>query len=358
MAAVPIGFAYDALPGRVVFGAGTARDRLAAELDALGVRRVLLVGGRGTAAHGVRDALGDRVAGVFGEAARHVPADVAQRARAAAADARADALVAVGGGSAIGAAKAVALHTGLPIVAVPTTYAGSEMTPIWGLTEDGRKTTGRSPAVLPRVVIYDPELTLTLPPGLSATSGINALAHAVEAFYAPGANPVAALKAQEAIRALAQALPAVVADPAGLPGRERALYGAHLAGAAFATAGSGLHHRICHVLGGAYDLPHAELHTVVLPQVTAFVEPALPESMERIRDALGAPEGTSAALALHELARTLGAPTALREIGFDADRLDEAVALVTERLPPDLPRPLGEPEVRAVLSAALDGSRP
>jgi alcohol dehydrogenase class IV len=287
-----------------------------------------------------------------------VPVEVAERARAAAAACEADSVVAVGGGSAIGTAKAIALTTELPIVAVPTTYAGSEMTPVWGLTEASRKTTGRSPVVLPTVVVYDPELTLSLPPGLSATSGINALAHGVEAFYAPGASPVSSLLAEEAIRALAEGLPAVVRDPTGLPGRERTLYGAYLAGAAFAVAGSSLHHRICHVLGGAYDLPHAELHTVVLPQVTAFLEPALPAEMARIRDALGAGAGTSAAAALHELALATNAPTALDAIGMRAEDVDEAGELVLESLPPDPPRSVAEADVRRILDDAFHGRRP
>lgn len=352
-----ISFSCETLPGRVVFGAGAARERLAPELERLGARRLLLVGA-GAKARRVGDPLGERVAAVFAETVRHVPVAVAERARAAASAAGADGVLAVGGGSAIGVAKAIALRSGLPVVAVPTTYAGSEMTPVWGMTEDGRKTTGRSPAVLPRVVVYDPELTLTLPAGASAASGVNALAHAVEALYAPGANPVGALLAAEAIGALADGLPAVVRDPSGLPGRERALYGAYLAGAAFASAGASLQHRVCHVLGGAYDLPHAELHTVLLPQVTAFLEPALPEPMARIRAALGAPEGTSAAGALHELALALGAPTTLRAIGFDPGRLEEATALVRDGLPERLPRPVAEADVRAILSAALEGARP
>jgi maleylacetate reductase len=352
-----ISYAYDALPGRVVFGDGAAGRRLPGELERLGARRVLLVGSAARTA-ALRDPLGARVAGSFETTAQHVPVELAHEARAAAAQADADALVAVGGGSAIGVAKAIALTSGLPIAAIPTTYSGSEMTPIWGLTEAGAKTTGRDPAVLPRVVVYDPRLTLSLPVASSVTSGFNALAHAVAACWAPEAGPLASLTALEGIRALARALPEIVRDPAGLPGRERALHGAHLAATALAVAGTGLHHRICHVLGGAYDLPHAELHTVLLAQTTAFVEAGPPAALEAVRDALGVAPGVSAAAALHELALALGAPTRLGEIGMEPALLGEAVALVCERLPDDSPRPVGEADVRAILTAARDGRRP
>ena len=209
--------------------------------------------------------LGGRLAGVFTGVRPHVPAAVAQAARQEAAAAGADALLSIGGGSATGTAKAVALATGLPVIAVPTTYAGSEVTPVWGITEGARKTTGTDLRVLPRLVIYDPELTLGLPPGLSAASGLNAMAHCVEAFWAPRRNPVSSLAAGEGIRALAGALPLVGTAPADLGVRSSLLYGAYLAGSAFAVAGSGLHHKICHVLGGRYDLPHAQMHAIVLP---------------------------------------------------------------------------------------------
>jgi maleylacetate reductase len=332
-------FTYTALPGRVVFGAGAARE-LGAEVERLGARRVLLI-----ASERQRPPDGVPVCARFSDVRRHVPVEVAARARAAAEGA--DALLSVGGGSAVGTAKAVALETGLPIVAVPTTYAGSEMTPVWGLTEGGRKVTGTDPRVLPKVVVYDPELTAGLPPEIAGPSAMNALAHAVEALYAPGASPVGSLLALEAIRALATV---AAPDDGG-----QLLYGAYLAGAAFATAGSGLHHKICHVLGGAYDLPHAPLHTVILPQVAAFQAPALPEEMGRVAQALG---GTDAGGAIFDLARAIGAPTALRDIGMREEDLGEAVGLVLEKVPEDNPRPVEEKDVRDLLEAAYAGRRP
>jgi maleylacetate reductase len=351
-------FVHEQLPSRVVFGRGAARAQLAGEVERLGARRVLLIAAEPelALASELAAALGDRVAGTFSEVRVHVPIEIAERARAAAAAVDADALLCVGGGSTTGTAKAIALTSGLPIVAIPTTYAGSEMTSVWGLTEGQRKTTGKAPEVLPRVVIYDPELTVTLPASISATSAMNAIAHDVEAFYASGTTPIAALWAEESIRALSAGAPLVVADLDDVEGRDLTLYGAYLAGAAFAVAGSGLHHKICHVLGGAYDLPHADMHTVVLPHAVAFNEPVLPEEMGRVRAALG---GTAtAAEGLYDLAVALGAPTALRDIGMPSDRLDEAAELVLEKVPEDNPRPIDLADVRALLEDAFTGRRP
>jgi maleylacetate reductase len=336
-------FTYSALGGRVVFGAGAARTRLAGELDALGARRVLLIAAE-PELELARELAGD-VAAEFSEVRQHVPVDVARRAVAAAQGA--DALLSVGGGSTTGTAKAVALETGLPIVAVPTTYAGSEMTPVWGLTENGRKTTGTDPRVLPKVVVYDPELTVSLPAAVSGPSAMNAIAHCVEAFYGPGANPITSLLAEEGIRALARGVPVAVSRPGALEGRSDTLYGAYLAGAAFAAAGSGIHHKICHILGGAFNLPHADLHTVVIPHVTAYQEERLPHEMARVARALNTADPGRG---LFDLALEIGAPTALRDIGLRAEDFGEAVRLVQEKLPAD--------DVRGLLEAAFEGRRP
>ena len=259
-------FTYSPTGGRVVFGAGASRSRLAPELERLGARRVLLIADRPFETDGVP------LAGTFAGARAHVPAAVAAAAREAAVDAGADWLLCVGGGSVTGAAKAVALETGLPIAAVPTTYAGSELTPIYGITDGRRKVTGISPAVVPRLVVYDPDLLASLPPALASASAMNAMAHAVEALYGPGANPLTSLVAEGAIRALADGL--------GLrrPGRHAA--GARSSrGPRSRSRGTGPHHRICHVLGGAYDLPHAELHAIVLPHAVALLEDDHPAEM-------------------------------------------------------------------------------
>ncbi|HEV3399449.1 MAG TPA: iron-containing alcohol dehydrogenase, partial [Actinomycetes bacterium] len=265
---------YEALPGRVVFGVG-ALDRLAEELARLGAERALLVASK-RVADDLAERLSDRRAATFGEIVQHVPVEVAERARQLAREVDADSLVAVGGGSAVGMAKAVALDLGIPIVAVPTTYAGSELTTIYGLSQDGRKRTGRDPRVLPEVVLYDPALTVPLPPQVTGASGMNGLAHGVEAFYGLGANPVSEALAEAGIRALADGLPSAVERPDDLEGRTGTLRGAWLAGAALAVAGTGIHHQICHVLGGAFGLDHGGMNAVLLRHTVRFVTPAVP----------------------------------------------------------------------------------
>ena len=269
-------FEYAGIANQVVFGAGACGgQRFVEAVRALGVTRLLVVAGE------PESGLADRIEGVlaglavarFSHVLPHVPVEIALEAREAARSSRADGVLSVGGGSTTGTAKAIALETGLPIIAVPTTYAGSEVTPVWGLTEHSRKTTGTDRRVLPKLVVYDPELTLTLPAGLSATSGVNALAHSAEALWSPRRNPITSLIAEESIRALAAGLPAVVADTSSIEARSQALYGAWLGGTAFANVGSYLHHKICHVLGGAYNLPHAETHTVVLPYAASIAAP-------------------------------------------------------------------------------------
>lgn len=352
-------FVYEGRPGRVIFGAGTARTELAAQFAQLRAERILVcVTERGLAqAQPLLEPLGHKVVGTFTDVRMHVPVESAQAARQLAADCGAQTVLAIGGGSATGTAKAIALTTGLPIIAVPTTYAGSEVTTVWGLTDGQRKTTGKDLQVLPKVVVYDPELTLDLPPRLSASSGLNALAHAVEAFWAPSRNPITSLIAEEAIRALARSLPTVVAAPQDLPARSDALYGAWLAAASFAVAGSSLHHRICHVLGGAYDLPHAQTHAVVLPHVLALVAPTLPAAEARIASALGARRGDAVA-ALTALAVRLGAPTGLRAIGMRFEDLEPATRLVLDKLAADGPGPgpLAPDDVAALLAAAWAGT--
>ena len=348
-------FTYNALPGRVVFGAGTL-ERVPEEIDRLGAQRVLLIADRSgqSWAQQLVGRLGGRIVATISDVRPHVPIEDAEAARRLAREGDADAIVTVGGGSATGLGKAVALVRPIPIVAIPTTYAGSEMTPIWGLTSGARKETGRDPAVQPRTVVYDPRLTLSLPPEIAGPSGMNALAHCAEALYAQGANPITSLMAEQGIRVLARGLPRVVAEPADLDGRTEVLEGAYLAGAAFAVAGSGIHHKICHVLGGAYDLPHAEMHTVVLPHALAHVAPSQPEAFGRMAAALGEADVPGA---IFDLARTIGAPAGLGEIGMPRDRLDEAAALIAEASG-GTPMEISEPDARNLLDHAFAGRRP
>ncbi len=348
-------FTFTANPSRVLFGPGRLSD-LADEIERLSCRRVLLLSTPEQSGHAdeVADRLGALAAGVYSKATMHTPVSVTRDALGQIEASGVDVLVALGGGSTVGLGKALALRTGLPQVAVPTTYAGSEMTPILGETEDGRKTTQRTPKVLPNVVIYDPELTVSLPAALSAVSGINAMAHAVEALYARDANPIVSLMAEEALASLARALPEVAARGTDLAARGDALYGAWLAGACLGAVGMALHHKICHVLGGTFDLRHAETHTVMLPHVAAYNAGAAPDAMSRVVRALGASDAHGG---LFSLARSLSAPASLRELGMPESGVDEAVGLVMVDQYWN-PRPPDAPSLRRMLVRAWAGEPP
>ena len=348
-------FVHQALASRVVFGAG-ALQQLEREIDALGATRALVLSTpeQADAARRVAELLGARAAGIFPRAVMHVPIETAREARDEARRLGADCAVAIGGGSTTGLGKAIALDSGLPIIAIPTTYAGSEMTSIYGLTEAGVKKTGRDLRVLPRTVIYDPKLSLSLPIGLTVTSGLNAVAHAAEGLYAFDGNPIVSLMAEEGIRAIAAALPRLTAAPTDLDARGDALYGAWLCGSVLGAVAMGLHHKLCHTLGGSFNLPHAEVHTVVLPHALAYNASNAPEAMRRIARALGT---ESAAAGLFDLAQRLGVPVALKDIGMPADGLDRAADLAVQTPYPN-PRPLERAAIRALLQHAFDGVRP
>lgn len=348
-------FVYSPLPGRVVFGVGSL-DQLTDEFRALQVSRALVVctPEQSPLADDIATQLGGKCVGVFAKAAMHVPIEVAREAREFAQRVGADCVVAVGGGSTTGLGKAIALESTLPILAIPTTYAGSEMTPIYGITEAGEKKTGKDNRVLPRTVIYDPALTTSLPAELSATSGINAIAHCVEALYAANANPITSLMAEDGIRSLATGLLRVVEQPDDLDARTQCLYGAWLAGSVLAVTSVALHHKLCHTLGGMLSLPHAQTHTVVLPHAIAYNAPSVPTVMKRIALALGADD---AAQGMFDLAARLHVPTSLRNLGVQREDLDRvADAAMTSPYPN--PRPLEHDAIRGLLEDAYLGHRP
>lgn len=349
-------FSYQALPNRVVFGAGSL-SKLNEEADRLGIGRALVVctPQQTDAAEVILQKLGTRGVSICARATMHTPTEVTQLAIEDLLDARADGVVSIGGGSTIGLAKALSVRTDLPHIAIPTTYAGSEMTPILGETDNGIKSTRRELAILPATAIYDVELTFSLPPALSATSGINAIAHAVEALYAPDGNPVISLMAEEAIKSLARALPVIQRNPLDREARELAFYGSWLAGTCLGSVSMSIHHKLCHTLGGSFDLPHAETHTVVLPYATAYVAEAAPDAMAAIRRALG--KDGSAAQGLQELAKSVDAPTSLEQIGMSEDGLDRAADLATSN-PYWSPRPLERDAIRGLLEKAFKGERP
>jgi maleylacetate reductase len=345
-------FTFDNPPGRVVFGAGSLAA-LPEEIARLGLKRALLIStpGRNTWLDSVGASLGQSFAGKFDRAMPHVPQDIADQAKSAAQSTRAECLIALGGGSAIGVAKAVALELELPIVAVPTTYSGSEMTPIYGITRNGSKETGRSSQVRPILVVYDPDLTLDLPARVTACSGLNAMAHCVEALYAVDANPLSSGAAMQAIMLLSMALPELARDPVNPVERSDALEGAWFAGFALGTVQMALHHKLCHTLGGAFDLPHADTHAVLLPYTAAFNRPAAKAEMRAVADMLDADDAPSALL---RLATDIGAPLSLSSLGFDERDIDKAARLAVERQYPN-PRPVTEEGIRDLLAAAFHG---
>ncbi|MCP1830809.1 alcohol dehydrogenase class IV [Bradyrhizobium sp. USDA 4532] len=348
-------FTYQVSPMRVVFGVGTVAQ-LADELDRLGINRALVLASRRQQAElgDLADLTGGRVAGLFDGAVVHTPVAVTEHAMEIVRELKPDGVVAIGAGAATGLSKAIALRTDLPQLIVPTSYAGSEMTPVLGETVDGVKTTQSSPKILPETVIYDVNLTISMPAKFSAISGLNAIAHAAEALYARDGNPITWLMAEEAIAKLASSLPNVIARPRDLEARADALYGAWLCAVCLGTVGMALHHKLCHTVGALFDLPHAETHAVLLPHTIAYNTPAAREAIGRAANALGA---ASAADGLFDLSARLGAPRSLAEIGMPEDGIAKAAALATKN-PYWNPRPIEESGIRDLLKRAWSGSRP
>ena len=349
------GFAADWLGQRVVFGEG-ALDQLPAETASLGAERVLLIAGRsGDAPDRAAALLAGRLASRWADVRQHVPGELAAAVATEARRARADLVVSIGGGSATGLAKICALEVRRPVLAIPTTYAGSEMTPVWGRTDGSVKRTGRDPQVLPRTVIYDPSLLAGMPPALTGASSMNALAHCVEALYAPGADPLTSLSALEGARLIAGWLPRAYSAPDADSVRAL-LWACCLAGRAFGTVGGSLHHSLCHLLGGFAGLPHAQTHAVVLPHVVAFLAPALGPTIDQLADALGARRADVAG-AIWDLGAASGTPAGLRALGLPEDSLPAVAAALAERNPAS-PRPVTEPDALALVRAAWAGERP
>ena len=341
-------------PARIVFGQG-ALSQLPEELDRLGVKRALVLSTpfQKSDADAVADRLGGKAVGTFTRAAMHTPVSVTQEALAVVQRCEADCVVSFGGGSTIGLGKAIAYRTDLPQIVIATTYAGSEVTPILGETEDGLKTTKRDPRILPETVIYDPDLTLGLPVGMSVSSGLNAMAHAVEALYAQDRNPIASMQAVEGIRALKDALPKIVQAPNDIEARATALYGSWLCGTVLGSVGMSLHHKLCHTLGGSFDTPHAETHAILLPHSAAYNAVAAGDVLRPVAEMFGGSVGGG----LHDFAASLGAPMALSELGLTEGDLDRA-ADIAVRNPYWNPRPIEWEAIRALLQNAWAGTRP
>ena len=348
-------FEHENFAQRVRFASGEAAAGVVAEVRRLGSSSLMVIASRSMQPLAFRLTEGCTVRLRYDEVVMHVPVEVAERARAAALEGSVDAIVSVGGGSTTGLAKAIALTTGLPIIAVPTTYSGSEATNVWGLTDGGAKTVGVDDRVLPRAIVYDASLMLSLPVEMSVASGLNALAHCIDSMWAPRADPIDRALGAEGIRALTLGLPALVASPGDLAARENALYGAYLAAVAFSSAGSGLHHKICHVLGGMFNLPHAPTHAVVLPYVLALNAPSAPDAARHIAAAFGS---DSAVQGLQHLRSQLGAPRALRDYGFAETDIARAAQAILPSVPPNNPAPVTIESLEILLRAAWEGADP
>ncbi|MEO6090866.1 MAG: maleylacetate reductase [Umezawaea sp.] len=348
-------FVHEVRSTRIVFGSGTI-SQVRAEVERVGGNRVLLLASKrlDDVARRVGDSLGPLLAARFDGAVMHTPVEVTERALDVLHSNSADCVVAIGGGSTTGLSKALAARTNVPQVIVPTTYSGSEVTAVLGETTEGRKTTRSAPEIRPETVVYDVDLTLDLPVGLSVTSAVNALAHAVEALYSPQAEPITDAIALDAIGRLSRGLRALPADPSDVDTRADLLTGAWLAGTCLGSVGMGLHHKLCHTLGGSFGLPHAETHTVVLPHAMAYNAPAVPEVMERIALALGVPDAPAG---VFDLIASAGGPISLRDLDFPLEDLPLAVELATSRAYPN-PREVTSEGIAVLLADAWHGRRP
>lgn len=350
-------FHYKGLPVEVHFGLGKSAQVKDILLEQ-GYQRVLVITtpNQEKAGQDLADKLKEISAGVYPHAVMHVPKEVADKAVKFAKDNDIDCCLALGGGSTIGLAKIVALKTQLPIVAIPTTYAGSEMTTIYGLTESHLKTTGKDSHVLPKVVIYDPELSLNLPAEISACSGMNAMAHAIEALYAEDKNPIISLMAMESIRSLQAALPVIVENLTNISARKKALYGAWLAGVCLGSVGMAIHHKICHVLGGTYNLPHAQAHAIVLAYSVHYNRHADIEAMDRLAEVLGSSR-EQVGLEIYRLNKSLGIDLALKDIGLPKNDSAKVARIVCDS-PYYNPREYDYSELKDLLERAYEGLPP
>lgn len=341
-------------PARIIFGQGSI-SQVGAEVARLGRKRALVLATpfQRAAAEQLAASLGVAAAGVFSGAVMHTPVSVTEEALVIFKNVEADCVVSFGGGSTIGLGKAIAIRNDADQIIVPTTYAGSEVTPILGETEAGLKTTKSSPKILPETVIYDPELTIGLSVKMSIASGLNAMAHAVEALYAQDRNPIASLQAIEGIKALKDALPIIITTPSDITARTKALYGSWLCGTVLGTIGMALHHKLCHTLGGSFNLPHAETHAILLPHSVAYNEEAAAKELAPIGDMFGGSAGGG----LYDFAASIGAPQALRDLGLMESDLDKAADLACKN-PYWNPQPIERNAIRILLQHAWAGTRP
>ena len=347
-------FQFECHSPTVLFGAGRVTD-LAGRLDQIGKSRALLVTTKGGARRyrEVAEVLASRLRASFDGALPHCPLEVANAALDAFRQRECDAVVTVGGGSTVGLGKYIAAETGAPHIALPTTLSGSEMTPLFGVLVNGEKRTRREPRALANTVIVDPVLAQSLPIRETATTGMNALAHCIEALYVPKSNPLTSQLALTGIDILYRALKKLAYEPTDLEARTEAAYGATIGGLMVNSVGIGMHHRICHVLGGRFEVPHGESNCVVLPHVLAYNASAIPEACAMMELAMG----THPAVALQRLVSDLGAPVALRESGVPVDSIATIAGECFHHIDHN-PLPVDEAAVLKLLQAAWAGQEP
>ncbi|WP_299294499.1 maleylacetate reductase [uncultured Tateyamaria sp.] len=340
---------------RVLFGAGV-RWTVQDELQRIGGTRALVLSTphQSDAAMRIAEALGPLAAGVYARAQMHTPVHITEDAVAYLKTVQADCIVSIGGGSTTGLGKAIVHRTGVAHVTIPTTYAGSEATPILGQTENGTKTTLSDPRVVPDVVLYDPELIVSLPVEMTVTSALNAIAHAAEALYAPNRTPDSDALATQGMACFAKYLPDVIADPSNLKARQETQRGAYACGAVLGQVGMALHHKLCHTLGGAFDLPHAATHAIILPHAISYNSRAARLELGPVCEIF---VGETPGLALHNFAAASGAPLALRDLGVTLAQLDDAADLATQKPYPN-PARVTRDGIRQLLEAAWSGAPP
>lgn len=349
------GGVYNATPSSIIFGAGTL-SRVAEAVEAHGARRAVVVStpGRQGLAQRVVSLLGDRCCGIIPEAVSQVPIELARRGRKLAAEMEADCIVSVGGGASVGLGKGIGLEYAKPIVAIPTTYSGSEMTGFCGITIDGVKRMHKSLDMLASTVIYDPELSVGLPLDVSMASAMNALAHCVDSVYVSTISPIILSAAHEGAAVLMHAMPRVAANPSDIAARTDLLYGAYLAGAAL-TGGFAYQHGVAHTLGGSFGIAHGLSHALVLPHVASYNMRHAPGQLGRLARSMGVP---AIGPAIFDILKTVGLPTSLAEVGFRESDIERAAAITVETDNGLNPGPVSIDDVRALLKDALEGRRP
>ena len=351
------GGVFNAIPPRVVFGNGTF-SRVGEEVKRFGAKKALVVctPGRKKMAEKAAEYIGENCIGILPEAVSQVPIELAEMGREKTRQLGADCLVAVGGGASVGLAKGIAYEVKLPIIDIATTYSGSEVTGFCGMTINGVKRMHQSLNMLASTLIYDPELTLSLPVKVGAASAMNALAHCVDAVYVSTVNPVVAIAAAEGAKWVSVGGPEVVRKPDDLDARAKMLYGAYLSGIAL-TGGFALQHGLAHVLGGTFHVEHGLAHSAVLPYVAAYNAKFAPEALKPVAAAMGS-DVAGLGGAIYDLRAEMGLPASLQEIGFAEKDLATLVKITVDTDNGYNPAPVTEESVSAIVEQMWSGVRP